>query len=97
MGELDHCCGKLSCDWRGSFSDALTATHPFKDGKTIQGCPKCGTIGVWVACQIKECQEPGATRAAPDEKLCGGPFFCDYHWKDKEARKKRIIATEFKA
>lgn len=79
----DHCCGVLSCHWRGKLADALTASHPFKPGKTVYGCPECREIGVYVACEVKDCTWPGLSRADHINKLCNGPFYCDYHFNEE--------------
>lgn len=75
----DHVCGLMVCNWRGKLKDARTAPHPFKLGEIIHGCPVCGNIGCWVACDVKDCTAPGTSRALPNEPICDGPFLCDYH------------------
>lgn len=96
MGEkpLDHCCGLATCHWKGPYSDAQRAPHPFREGKTIDGCPRCGEIGLMVACQAPGCTWPGITRAGPDEGFCKGPFYCDYHWGDGMTKEIHEAAQE---
>lgn len=83
---LDHCCGLLKCKWRGPLSEAKVAPHPFQEGKVVYGCPECGTIGVFVACQEPGCTWPGETMAGPGERLCEGPFYCEFHGEQHKKR-----------
>ena len=32
------------CGWVGSIEEVLHGSHPFQNGCTIYGCPKCGAI-----------------------------------------------------
>lgn len=49
-------CPERRCGWSGPWPEALSAPHPFQEGETIYGCPKCRQAGnVQAACWKSGC------------------------------------------
>lgn len=49
-------CTNNQCGWHGDFGEALVAAHPFIEGETVTGCPKCKDIEVVrIACEEGGC------------------------------------------
>ncbi len=60
------------CDWTGT--EPLEARHPFIDGDTVLGCPKCREMDFRKACEWDGCwDEVSCGVNTPDgyKMLCG--------------------------
>lgn len=43
------------CNWTGTSEKLLNARHPFIDGDTVLGCPKCKEMSPLKACDTDGC------------------------------------------
>lgn len=71
-------CSDWRCGWTGLGADVLSAPHPFQEGCTIQGCPKCKeTETIRLACDEPECwKEASCGFSTP----AGYRHTCGEHW-----------------
>jgi hypothetical protein len=51
-------CTNTPCAWQGDESDVLKASHPFKEGEQVWGCPACRAIDtLMTVCDTPGCWE----------------------------------------